>query len=188
MCLCGCTITSMTKINVFWNFFFIPDTYPSVTLCTKFFQKMLILVFEANRAYSCQIGLFFRVLAHCGIHHSAFMQKSSSPLDHPLTRPLFLTSQVWILFVALHYVRNLLQLSLNILWTFSRVGAKNDTNTRLSNAVNLRFPRFRSNTKHTTYRYIGISYSILFSLKKSNIHNEIKCGKSFQWMVYQGDP
>ena len=47
----GCTITSKTKINVFWNFFFTPLA-PSGPLHSKKFQKMLILAFEANSALS----------------------------------------------------------------------------------------------------------------------------------------
>ena len=47
-----------TKINVFWNFFFIQSRSPSETLHSKKFQKTLILAFDANRALSCQNGLF----------------------------------------------------------------------------------------------------------------------------------
>ena len=49
MCLGGCTITLKTKINVFWNFFFTPLT-PWAPLRLRFFQKTLILSFEANSA------------------------------------------------------------------------------------------------------------------------------------------
>ena len=49
--LCSCTINSKAKINVFWNFFFTPLA-PSGPLCSKKFQKTLILAFEANSALS----------------------------------------------------------------------------------------------------------------------------------------
>ena len=51
MCLGGCTITSKTKINVFWKKFFTPLT-PLLPLHSKFFQKTLILDYEANSAFS----------------------------------------------------------------------------------------------------------------------------------------
>ena len=47
----GCTITSKTKINIFWNFFFTPLA-PSGPLRSKKFQKTFILAFEANSALS----------------------------------------------------------------------------------------------------------------------------------------
>ena len=46
--LCGCTITSKTKINVVWNFFYTPG---GGTLRSKKFQTTLILAFEANSAF-----------------------------------------------------------------------------------------------------------------------------------------
>ena len=63
MCSGGYTITSKAKINVFWNFFInlLASTEP---LCSKFFQKTLILAFEANSALS-QNYTFFRIWAHC---------------------------------------------------------------------------------------------------------------------------
>ena len=42
---CGCTITSKTKINIVWNFFF-------GTLHSKKFQTTLTLAFKANSALS----------------------------------------------------------------------------------------------------------------------------------------
>ena len=50
-------ITSKTKINVLWKFFFPPE-FPSGTLCLKIFQKTLILVFEEKSESSCQNGIF----------------------------------------------------------------------------------------------------------------------------------
>ena len=47
----GCTITSKTKINVFWNIFFTPLA-PFGQLYSKIFYKMLILALEANSALS----------------------------------------------------------------------------------------------------------------------------------------
>ena len=43
---CGCTITSKTKINIVWNFFYTPGT-----LCSKKIQTTLILAFGANSAF-----------------------------------------------------------------------------------------------------------------------------------------
>ena len=61
VCLGGCTITSKTKINVFWKIFFTPGN-PSGTLNSKKF-----LVLEANNALSCPNGLFstFQLLVLC---------------------------------------------------------------------------------------------------------------------------
>ena len=59
----GCTITSKTKINVFWNFFFTPLA-PSGPLHLKKFQKTLILAFEANSALSHESETKFVKITH----------------------------------------------------------------------------------------------------------------------------
>lgn len=67
MSLGGCMITSKTNINIFWKNF-LHSGSPSGTLHSKKIQITLILAIEANSALSWQNGLFFRILAHCGIN------------------------------------------------------------------------------------------------------------------------
>ena len=64
-CLGWCTITSKTKINIFFNFFF-TLSFLREPSSLNFFQKTLILAFEAKSAYCpYQNWLFFSILAHC---------------------------------------------------------------------------------------------------------------------------
>ena len=51
----GFTITSKTKINIFWIFFFPPQA----TTPVKKTQKRLILAFLSQKSASSQIALFF---------------------------------------------------------------------------------------------------------------------------------
>ena len=57
VCLGDWTITSKTKINIFWNFFITPDPLcfrdPPLEIVLKNVES-----FEANNAQSCQNGLF----------------------------------------------------------------------------------------------------------------------------------
>ena len=58
VCLCGCMLTSKTKINVFWKNFLHSFRSPSGTLHLKKISNTMISVIEANSALSCQNGLF----------------------------------------------------------------------------------------------------------------------------------
>ena len=59
----GCTITSKTKINVFWKKFFTP-TAPSEPLRSEKFQKTLNLASEAQKGGASVWMTFFEVKAH----------------------------------------------------------------------------------------------------------------------------
>ena len=63
-----CTITSKTKINIFLNFYFTLGLLFRDPIHLKFFQKTLILAFEANILLSSVNWLFFCILAQCGCY------------------------------------------------------------------------------------------------------------------------
>ena len=68
MYLFGCTITSKTKINVFWKNFFTPGPVSSSGPPTRILKKTpLILAFETNSSTISPNCTFLEVLTHCVI-------------------------------------------------------------------------------------------------------------------------
>ena len=67
VCSGGCTITSKTKINIFWYFFFThPGLLASGTFHSKKFQKNLDFSLWGKQWLYCPAKMdFFRVSAHC---------------------------------------------------------------------------------------------------------------------------